>query len=374
MTTSVDDDRPVYVVGDFNNWNPRHPDFKMNFDATSDTYVRTLYLPSDHPSPVHFKFTKGGWENGEIDIYGNVTPNRAVDLKDGECNEVVERWRKNWAPFKKEFYPKVEIVSEEFYMPQLGRSRKVWALLPHDYEETERRYSVLYLHDAQNLFNEGSDYGNWEIDKKLSILAEYGRGDIIVVAVDHGDESRISEYIFEKNRLVDNAEGKKMLRFVTDTLKPYIDEKYRTLPEREHTGIGGSSLGALISIYGGFLYPEVYSKLMIFSPSLWAVPNLNFPTLHFFNPFKTKVYIYGGGKEGSRMIEYINEFVSQMEKDTNGSQVELEFKVSINEEGLHKEFYWSQEFPRALEWLYYDSPLDPKIVQTSRNKRIKNNA
>ena len=71
----------------------------------------------------------------------------------------------------------------EFFMPQLNKSRKVWALLPFDYHKTDKEYPVLYLQDAQNLFNEGSEFGNWEIDKKLSILSEYGRGDIIIIAI-----------------------------------------------------------------------------------------------------------------------------------------------------------------------------------------------
>jgi predicted alpha/beta superfamily hydrolase len=70
-----------------------------------------------------------------------------------------------------------------------------------------------------------------------------------------------------------------------------VDENYRTKKDRENTGIGGSSLGALISIYSGFLYPEVYSKLLIFSPSLWVEPNNNFPMMNFRFRLKQK-FIY----------------------------------------------------------------------------------
>lgn len=127
-------------------------------------------------------------------------------------------------------------------------------MLPYDYENSHKNYPVLYLQDAQNLFNEDSVFGNWEIDKKLSLLAEYGIGDIIIIAVEHGSQDRIQEYVFEdENKYAVKAEGKKYIRFITDTLKPYVDQHFRTLPEREHTGIGGSSLGALISIYGGFI-------------------------------------------------------------------------------------------------------------------------
>lgn len=240
LTSSEEDDRPVFVAGNFNEWNPKHPDYEMSRND-DNSFEITLDLTGWKKKKIKYKFTRGGWENVEIDRYGNITKNRKATIAKGTADEVVEKWRVNWAPFKEEFFPKVELVSEAFIMPQLNRSRKVWALLPHDYYESDNHYPVLYLQDAQNLFNEGSKYGNWEIDKKLSILAEYGRGDIIIIAVEHGDENRLKEYIFGRNPLVKRGEGKKHIRFVTDTLKPFIDKKYRTLPEREHTGIGGSS-------------------------------------------------------------------------------------------------------------------------------------
>ncbi len=130
------------------------------------------------------------------------------------------------------------MISEKFYIPQLDRYRKIWAVLPYDYHTSDKTYPVLYLQDAQNLFNEGSGFGNWEIDKKLSILAEYGRGDLIIIAIEHGSEDRIKEYIFDNDHVANGSEGKKYIRFITDTLKPYVDENYRTkktvtIPESE---------------------------------------------------------------------------------------------------------------------------------------------
>ena len=224
------------------------------------------------------------------------------------------------------------------------------------------------MQDAQNLFREGSPFGNWEIDKKLSILSEYGRGDVIVIAVEHGNDDRIKEYIFENPKLTENAEGKKYIRFITDTLKPYVDANFRTKKDRESTGIGGSSLGALISIYGAFLYPEVYSKLMLFSPSLWVEPDNNFPMVSFQHQFKTKVYLYGGKKEGSQMTKRIKTFENSMKKWEEQGLFDFEIRSCINDEGTHQEFYWSQEFPKAVEWLFYDSKEDPVEIIKQANK------
>ncbi len=350
------DARSIYITGNFNKWKPKDSQYILHKEDDFNFYID---IPDDIlPEKIEYKFTKGGWENVELDRHGNITPNRKI-AKSKETKDAVEKWRLNWGPFKKEFFPIVEVISEEFYIPQLDRYRKVWILLPFDYYTTEKSYPVLYLQDAQNLFNEGSEYGNWEIDKKLSILAEYGRGDLIVVAIDHGSEDRIKEFIFDNDSVAKGSEGKKYIRFITDTLKPYIDQNYRTKKDRENTGIGGSSLGGLISIYSGFLYPEVYSKLLIFSPSLWVEPKNNFPLVSFQNPFHAKIYLYGGEQEGSRMVKRIKVFQRTLQKLEYQNLFNFEFKTSINPEGTHSEFYWSQEFPKAIEWLFYDNKENP---------------
>lgn len=369
LNTAEKDNRPIFITGNFNKWNPKDYNFQLQI-SEENTYsidIEDQLLPDN----IEYKFTKGGWENVELDQYGNITPNRKAHKHSAKTTDFVEKWRFNWGPFKDEFFPIVEVISEEFYIPQLDRYRKVWALLPYDYYISDKKYPVLYLQDAQNLFNEGSQFGNWEIDKKLSILAEYGRGDVIVIAVEHGSEDRIKEYIFDNDNVANGSEGKKYIRFVTDTLKPFIDENYRTKKDRENTGIGGSSLGALISIYSGFLYPEVYSKLLIFSPSLWIEPNNNFPMMSFRVPFKTKIYLYGGEQEGAKMVKRIQVFENYLKRWEKKNLFDFEFRTNINPDGEHSEFYWSQEFPRAIEWLFYNNTENPVEV-TPQQENIKN--
>jgi predicted alpha/beta superfamily hydrolase len=358
IISNEDDDRPVFITGNFNKWNPKDATFVLK---NLDNHTYTIEIDDEQlPAIIEYKYTRGGWGNVEIDRFGNITPNRKIKKGDAPNEDIVEKWRINWGPFKEEFSPIVEIISEKFFIPQLNRTRKIWALLPYNYHKTDKTYPVLYLQDAQNLFNEGSAFGNWEIDKKMSILAEYGRGDVIIIAIENGSEDRIKEYILDNDSITKNAEGKKYIRFLADTLKPYVDSIYRTKPEREFTGIGGSSLGGLISIYSGFLYPEVYSKLLIFSPSLWVNPENNFPQMNFKNPYEIKVYMYGGEMEGSQMTERIALFEKTLESWENSHSIQFEFKISINNEGKHQEFYWSQEFPRAVEWLFYNTQEDPK--------------
>ena len=370
LKSEDNDDRAIFITGNFNKWNPRDSKFELEKLDDSNYYIQ---IPDEQLSDeIKFKFTKGGWENVEIDRYDNITPNRKIRKEDKKVQVNIEKWRLNWGPFKKEFFPTVELVDEAFYIPQLDKTRKVWALLPYDYHKSEKTYPVLYLQDAQNLFNEGSAYGNWEIDKKLALLAEYGRGELIVIAVEHGNDDRIKEYIFDNDAVTKDAEGKKYLRFITDTLKPCIDKNYRTKKDRENTGIGGSSLGGLISIYGGFLYPEVYSKLLIFSPSLWVEPENDFPMISFSNPYKIKVYLYGGKQEGSRMVGRIRLFEKSLKRLNAQKLFDFEVKTNINEQGTHQEFYWSQEFPRAVEWLFIDSLESPVQAKNELENKIEN--
>jgi len=369
LYTEANDERAIFITGNFNNWNPKDYRFQLKQSGARNYYIEID--PQVLPDHIEYKFAKGGWESVELDSHGNITPNRKASKYTGKTADKVENWRFNWGPFKKEFFPIAEIISEEFYIPQLERSRKVWALLPYDYYISDRSYPVLYLQDAQNLFNEGSGYGNWEIDKKLSILAEYGRGDIIIIAIEHGSEERVKEYIFDNDHVANGSEGKKYIRFITDTLKPFVDQNYRTKRDRENTGIGGSSLGALISIYSGFLYPEVYSKLLIFSPSLWVEPNNNFPMMNFRTPFSTKIYLYGGEQEGSKMVKRIQVFEQYLKRWEKKNLFDFEFRTSINPEGTHSEFYWSQEFPRAIEWLFYNNTENPVEVKPHQQS-IKN--
>ena len=95
---------------------------------------------------------------------------------------------------RKELLPIVRVIEEKFEIPQLGKKRRITALLPHDYNESEKAYPVLYLQDGQNLFDDNAPFGNWAIDRALALMAEKDMGDIIVIAIDHGEKDRIKEY------------------------------------------------------------------------------------------------------------------------------------------------------------------------------------
>jgi hypothetical protein len=282
LNTTEDDDRPVYVSGNFNHWVTQDFRFLMK-KVVKDKYEFTFPEGKEFPAELVYKFTKGDWSEIEIDRYGNKNPNRVWNDTQLERIEKVDKWRKNWLPYHPSQLPKIHLISEEFEIPQLNKTRKIWALLPHDYDTSTESYPILYLQDAQNLFNENGDFGNWQIDKKLTVMSDYGIGKIINIAVEHAESERIQEYNVGKT-LLGTGQGKKYIRFLTDTLKPFVDKTFRTKPERECTGIGGSSMGGLVSIFSGLIYPEVFGKLMVFSPSLWVIPKIKLGFMDFFEP------------------------------------------------------------------------------------------
>jgi predicted alpha/beta superfamily hydrolase len=305
------------------------------------------------PLPLEYKFVRGGWENQELDEFGNKTENRVLTQVSGINREFVPRWSNYGLEFNPRFLPKIKVVDEQFYIPQLKKNRKVTVLLPHDYDRNPaKRYPVLYMHDAQNLFNPKSPYGNWAIDHKLSVLAEKGMGDIIVVAVDHGGTERVNEFSPVKSNASRTANGKKWVNFMATTLKSHIDQSYRTLTGRNYTSIGGSSMGGLISIYAGLMYPETYGRLMIFSPSLWVTQKAPLDSINFKQPYPTRIYTYAGGREGATMIPNIKKFKESL-KNQGFDTANIEFKLSIDPNGTHNESRWGQEFPKAIEWLFY---------------------
>jgi len=350
LTTDEDDFRPVYISGNFNNWSTQDNNFLM--ERIGDGLYHFKFNDNfPKLNPLLYKFTKGDWSEVEIDQHGNRTENRLCQLKKGIQKEHVQKWRKNWLPFKPSFLPQVKLISDEFEIPQLNKTRKIWALLPHDYDSSQENYPVLYLQDAQNLFNENAAFGNWEIDKKLAVMAEYNIGKIIVIAIEHAEKDRIKEYNVGKT-VLGMGQGKQYIRFVTDTLKPFVDANFRTKSDRPNTGIGGSSMGGLVSIFSGLMYPEVYGKLMIFSPSLWVAPKLKISNDLHENFDDTKIYLYAGGDESATMIEHVKQFKTKL-IDSEFVANKMKINLSINMQGKHNEGYWSDEFPKAIEWLFF---------------------
>lgn len=152
--------------------------------------------------------------------------------------------------------------------------RRAYIYLPDSYTvEPNKRYPVLYMFDGHNVFfDEDATYGkSWGMKEYMDVSEKQ----LIIVAVEcnHDGNQRIVEYspfklenpMFGKI----HGKGKIYMNWLIKTLKPYIDENYRTLPDREHTIIAGSSMGGLMSVYGICAYNSVFGKAACLSPSIW---------------------------------------------------------------------------------------------------------
>jgi predicted alpha/beta superfamily hydrolase len=350
LTTISSDKRPVFITGNFCKWLPDLEEFRMTMINPGE-YQYQFPDDLDLPNPLEYKYTRGGWDQVELDRFGRPYGNRVITKLEGVVQDNVTRWQKDITK-KVDYSPIIEILSESFEIPQLNRTRRIHVLLPYDYHDRpDQHYPVHYMTDAQNLFGEGSEYGNWKIDKSLTKLAKEGKANVIIVAIEHGGEDRIQELSPYDNPKLGKGLGASFLRFITDTLKPHVDAKYRTKADRLNTGIGGSSVGGLLSVYAALMFPHIFGRLMIFSPSLWISQRVYFDTIHFFEPFETRIYLYAGGKEGANMMPNFTRFHETLENQRFGyNRVKIE--TSIDPKGEHNEKQWSKEFPIAFKWLY----------------------
>jgi predicted alpha/beta superfamily hydrolase len=163
----------------------------------------------------------------------------------------------------------------------LGNRRDVLVYLPRGYQRfSRRRYPVLYLHDGQNVFDAASSFSGveWGVDETAErLIKENLIEPLIIVAVANMGEERMHEYAPTRGVIDAKAKRKKRSKglarqyghFLIKELKPYIDRKYRTNPGAEFTGLGGSSLGGLVTLAIGILYPQIFRRLMVMSPSVW---------------------------------------------------------------------------------------------------------
>ena len=160
----------------------------------------------------------------------------------------------------------VQVSTFKLKAPQLNTEKKIWLYLPQNYATSNKKYSVIYMHDAQNLFDSESSYsGEWNIDEKLDSL----QAQVIVVGIEHGNEKRIEELTPFKNEKYGGGKADDYLEFIVKTVKPKIDSTYRTKPDTKNTLIAGSSLGGLTSFYATLKYPDIFGKAVVFSPSFW---------------------------------------------------------------------------------------------------------
>ena len=239
----------------------------------------------------------------------------------------------------------VHIIDTAFFIPQLNRYRRIWIYLPPSYSKSRKKYPVLYMHDGQNVFDNATSFaGEWGVDEALDSMSSQF-GEMIVVAVDNGGRTRMSEYSPSDNKYA-KAEGEAYVDFMVETLRPYINKHYRTKKCRKHNFIAGSSMGGLISFYALVKYPKKFGGAGIFSPSFWIAPEFKDLPEDQAQKIKGKIYMFAGMQESEHMVPDMLQVFENLKKSSKA-----EIKTVIRAEGKHSESTWREEFPLFYKFL-----------------------
>jgi predicted alpha/beta superfamily hydrolase len=362
----------IYIAGNFNNWNPGSTNFIVKKQPDGSRQI----VLNPAAGNVEFKFTRGAWASVEGNADGKQRPNR-VSTYTGQP-QTVEVSILTWEdlsgnnPTNSTAASNVLILSQNFNMPQLNRSRRVWIYLPPDYNTSNKRYPVLYLQDGQNVFDAANSFsGEWKVDESLNQLFGNGDAGIIAVAIDNGGSERLNEYSPWVNARYGGGQGDEYVQFIVETLKPHIDRTYRTKPDRTNTGIMGSSMGGLISLYAAMEFQHIFGKAGIFSPALWFAPESYAHVSAKGKQAAMKFYLLAGNLEDNgSVVADINALYNTLR--SAGFQ-ESEIVRSTHPDGQHSEWYWAREFPAAYRWLFGNTTTSTRVPKWTSTVTVSPN-
>ncbi len=357
MPSQTPEDSHFYLGANLNDWRSDDPRFR--FQREGDQYCAAVDGPPD--SVMLFKVTRGDWKKVERDANGSDIPNRKIVF--GEGSRRIDVDIAQWSDLIQRKSTRTGVI-EILEMPFRNAQRRVWVYLPPSYaQEPNKRYPVLYMHDGQNLFDaKTSTYGReWKIDETMERLSRQDpSSECIVVGMENGQSERMNEYSPWKTEVdFDLSRGQGGLGdvygdFVVAKLKPGIDARYRTIADRDHTFIGGSSMGGLISCYMALKHQDTFSRALIFSPAFWFAKS---KLLEFISQTQVtrplKIHVSVGTMEvaGADAKTYVRDAqdISKALQDRGGAKVIL--KQAVIDGGLHCEDAWADLFPHAFGWL-----------------------
>jgi predicted alpha/beta superfamily hydrolase len=240
-------------------------------------------------------------------------------------------------------------VLPNFHSPQLENRRDILVHLPATYRESDRAYPVLYMQDGQNLFNPVTSYaGDWKLGKVMAAVARRGH-EAIVVGVPHMGAQRVTEYNPFVDRTQGSGAGDRYLDFLAETLKPAIDQRFRTKLGPAYAGIAGSSMGGLLSLYAFFRSGSVFGYAGVLSPSLWFADEAIFSSVESAAYRPGRLYLDIGSLEGPEHVARARRMRDLLRAKGYRPGSELQWLESRS--GRHDEASWGRRFARALPFL-----------------------
>ena len=254
-------------------------------------------------------------------------------------------------------------VLDDVRSAELKNRRSILVYLPPSYNQVDKRFPVIYMHDGQNLFDQFTSFsGEWQVDETLEALSKEGL-EAIVVGIPHAGEYRMAEYSPFVDGERGQGRGEAYLSFVVKAVKPLVERNFRTLDGKSHTGIMGSSMGGLISLYAFFRYPGIFGFAGALSPYVMFTSGALFKYVEQspFNP--GRVYLDVGTREESHLRTDIARFHSLSRRycDQVRRMRDLLIKkgyipgqslLYVEDEGaIHHESAWARRLPQALRFL-----------------------
>lgn len=245
---------------------------------------------------------------------------------------------------------------EQFHSRFLRNQRDLIVYLPPGYDEQPwRHFPVLYLHDGQNLFDGATSFipgMDWHVGQTADHFIAIGAVEpLIIVGIYNTGKARIREYTPTRVPRLGGGRADRYAQFLTKEVKPFIDREYRTLSGPPNTGLGGSSLGGLVSLYLGLKMPDVFGKIAALSPSVWW----NQRVMHRFLAAarvhaRPRIWLDIGTKEGPRIVQDVEQFRDVLLE--KGWHLERDLHYERIEGAEHNEAAWARRVGPFLQFLF----------------------
>jgi predicted alpha/beta superfamily hydrolase len=311
---------------------------------------------------LEFKVTRGSWDRVEKDPQGREVANHLHEVVAPASTTVQVG---SWA----DLGPVIELPDtltgtiryHDVDGSSVGlKNRKLIVWLPPGYDtQADRHYPVLYMHDGQNLMNSKTAFGNveWGVDETAQRLVEGGQMEPIIIVGIYNTDDRIPEYTQVPTAQYGGGKANDYGRLLVETIKPLIDSTYRTKPEAQYTGLAGSSLGGLVSMYFGLTHTSTFSRLGVVSPSVWwadrdIVTRVNSLPAHL--PLRIWLDI-GSSEDGSSAGSEETVADTRVLRDAltaKGWVLDSDLKYLEAEGAHHNETSWAARTDQILKFLY----------------------
>jgi len=249
-------------------------------------------------------------------------------------------------------------LHREFKSQFLPDARDLIVYLPPGYgKHPEQTYPVLYLQDGQNLFDGRTSYvpgRTWAVRERADEAIKSGEVEpLVIVGIYNTGDRRLAEYTHERDWQMGGGEAAAYGRLMTEELMPWIASQYWVRTEREHTGVGGSSLGGLVSLYLGLKFPQYFGKLAVLSPSVWWNHKSILGYVNELAPEiweRPRLWLDVGDQEGPRTLQNAEHLYRRLKANGWKQGVTLHFERV--EGGTHDEASWARRVAPLLKFLF----------------------